>query len=303
MIHGDELKGRILSTLAVLSFTILMFCIKSCKAKPLSLAMYRAVGNVIIINIHSKVSSIDLFVCWENLYWCLLRSSIGGFAILTCNYGPQLISISLFFVVSRLQTIVLTMMGVVFLGNAFSWKILLVGLITMFGVVLVLAPELLGLRFDGDKGIELTWTPEEILGIMMSIAFIFTDSGAYTVLSRASGKVSSTQSIFYLNLGLVFVTAILMIMSGYVMEFYLDEVWKYVLLAVGYYIGQQCFSIGANLEKNMGVLAVIQSLSVVFSLSIDILFCDYHVSIVNIIGSVIVVSSSAYTIVLYNKSK
>ena len=66
------------------------------------------------------------------------------------------------------------------------------------------------------------------------------------------------------------------------MEFYVDELWKYCILACGYYGAQILYSEGARLEKNMGVLAVIQSSLIIFTFIIDIIVFDLHMSTVTL---------------------
>ena len=83
------------------------------------------------------------------------------------------------------------MMGVFYYENIFSWKIIFIALITIFRVVLVIAPGVLGLEYEGDKGIELDWTYNTVMWISISVVYMFAYSTQYNILSKTADKVSS----------------------------------------------------------------------------------------------------------------
>lgn len=84
--------------------------------------------------------------------------------------------------------------------------------LSLLGVILVVSPGLLGL--GGGKGLDLDWTPGEILGVICGFVFVLSDSLSYIMLTKMAGKMSMYQVLFYLNIGITISNGLVMMKRG-----------------------------------------------------------------------------------------
>lgn len=288
--------GRVYALGTQLTYVCSLFILKMCRTDALSLAFYRGMGCCMIVYAISKYKGFSLFVSWDHVGLSSMRSLFGASSIMCAFIANKLVNISVITVVTRLQTIVLTLMGVVLLNNPFDVKILLAGFMSILGVVLVVSPSVLGLAGDSDRGLELQWTIGEILGVLLSVGFVITNSFSYIVLSSAAGRVSIYHLVFYLNMGVCLISSVMMVVRGAHVEYVVEETVYYILMIIGLFVSQMMFSESARLEKNVGVQAVLQSSSVIYSIFIDVAIMGNSVSVVNVVGVIIVICTSVYAV-------
>src|SRR3990167_2246654 len=112
----------------------------------------------------------------------------------------KLLSISVYSVLSRMNTFGVILLSVVYLKREFTWRPLVLGTISVIGVTLIICPSVWGFDTGDNRGLEFRWTSSEILGLFTSIGFILANGGARTFTSKVSNDISVVQSVFYLNL-------------------------------------------------------------------------------------------------------
>jgi len=239
-----------------------------------------------------------IFEDWKLMNMCLARTAFGVITVLMINVGSKLVTLSVFSVITRLQTIILTFLGIYFLGNKFDYRIILAAGISLIGVILVVAPSLFGLSPGKNGGLELKWTFSEVVGVVCAFIYSITDSCAYIVLTIAAGKASMVQAVIALNIGISLSNGLILMASGQSLQLYWEDAPYYLMIIVGYYLGQVFFTISAKCEPHVGVQAVIQSTFVIFSLLIDVFLMGNAVSIPNYIGCALVTGSSIWAVLL-----
>lgn len=292
----DKTKGRLYGCTAMLIFTFCIHWIKQCRSPPSTTALLRGIGDILLVLAHTQIKKESLFDNWTGVNVCLLRALFGSITVFSINVGSKLVKISVFSVITRLQTVLMTFLGIYFLGNKFSSKVVIAGGLSLLGVTLVVAPGLLGL--GSGSGLELNWTPAEIVGVICAFVFVVSDSLSYIVLTLMAGKVSMYQVVFYLNIGITLSNGLMMIFKGEHLILYWSDIPYYLCIICGYYFGQLIFTIGAKLEPNVGVQAVLQSMFVIYSLLIDVFLVGNSVSLVNYVGCGIVTASSIWAVLL-----
>ena len=99
-----------------------------------------------------------------------------------------MVSLSVFTVVGRTKTLLAIYLGVVMLGNKTSWITYGLGVISIFGVTLVICPSIYGLS-DSGSGLEIGFSVKEVVGLAAIGGFMLLDVLASIVLIKMAGTV------------------------------------------------------------------------------------------------------------------
>lgn len=298
---ADIFLGRLYCLAAWFCFTIGMFFIKRSRIDAVNMNVIRGLGDLALMHVQAKATKKPTFVSWKHSNWALFRTIFGSVSIVAMALASKLIKLSVYSVIGRLQTIVLTFLGIYFLGNKFDYRIILVVCVSLFGVSLVIAPTLYGFPPGKHGDLSLDWTPAEIAGCLLCIVNLVSESFSFIILTKMSGLVGPAQSIYFLNLGICWSNSILLSLSPRPFQFYWEEVPLYLGCIFSYHLGQIFYTESARKEKNVGIQGILQSSVVIYSLLIDILILGATVSLPNIAGCLIVICSSIYAILIREK--
>src|SRR3990167_7775280 len=87
----------------------------------------------------------------------------------------KLLNISVYSVLSRMNTFGVILLSVVYLKREFTWRPIVLGTISVIGVTLIICPSVWGFDTGDNRGLEFRWTSSEILGLFTSIGFILAN--------------------------------------------------------------------------------------------------------------------------------
>ena len=102
----------------------------------------------------------------------------------------KMLSISLYSILSRMNTFGVFALSVLYMKQAFTWRPLLMCLLSLVGVSLVICPNMYGFDTDGSPGLEFSGSTTEILGLITAFAFIGVNGFARTFSSKIANEVS-----------------------------------------------------------------------------------------------------------------
>ena len=293
---------RIYAFVAAMVYALALFFIKRCKSSPMTISFIRASSNVILSLIQQYFTKEDYFKGWSSLNWSMARALIAMFSTVLAIYIVRYIKISVFAVMTRLEIIIVFFMGLHFLGNKFDPKILVAGGISIMGVILVISPGLLGLSQDAKDNLELSFTPGELLGLLLTLGWLVTDSSAIIISSKVMGLVSVGQSLIHMNMVIAFTSGIGLTFSSHGPEFRSEDLHLYVGIGICYFIGQMLLSEAYRVDKNPTVITVIGCFYPISCLLLDVIFLGTRPSFVNLCGCIVVTASSVWAVFLKNKS-
>lgn len=295
---ADLILGRFYCLAAAFFFTICLYFIRECKVSAINVNMIRGIGDILIVYFQARIQKKKLFDNWKCCQWSLFRTVFGSISIVGLAIASKLIKISIYAVICRLQGVLLTFLGIIYLGNKFDYRIVIAAFVCLFGVTLVIAPSIYGFKPGRGGDLSLTWTLTEIIGVIMSLVVVFAESFSLLILTKASGFVNSVQSIQFLNIGICLLNGFILLWNPTGFEFHWNEVPYYLGVIFGYWFGQIAYTESAKREKNVGIQGILQSSSVIYALLIDVAIFGVKVSGPNMVGCLIVVVSSIYAVML-----
>ncbi len=207
----------------------------------------------------------------------------------------KMLSISLYAILSRMNTFGVFALSVLYLNQAFSWRPLIMCLFSFVGVSLVICPNIYGFDTAGSPGLQFNGTTTEIIGLLCALGFILTNGFVRTFSSKIANEVSMVQSVFYLNLFLtLFYSPILMFTP---IEWKWSELTNYIGISVGTYVYQLLFTDSMRREPDPTVIAIIQTSLIIFTMLIDCFIIGTKLNVYNVIGACMVAVTTAVAMI------
>ena len=294
MVLSDRHIGRLEALISSLVFTVLICITKLSTHTAIEMNAIRGMLSTPMLYFLAKVLDQDLFVDWNSLLMCTTRATWGMLSIGFMMQGSKLLPISVYSIMSRLNVFGVFILNVLLMGGKFSWRPVILALISFFGVTLVIMPSMYGFNTGSNKGLEFSWTPTEILGLMMVLGFLTTNGFARNFGSKIAGEVSITQNVFYLNLFLGVSHGLLTIWDPVIWK--VSEIFNYIAVSAGFVLYQYLFVDSMRREPDPTIVTLIQSSMIIFSMIADIWMLGAKVNIYNIVGAVIVAGTTVMAV-------
>lgn len=282
---------------AILSSFLGSFTFYFIKVSPLpanQIGYIRALVNLPILLVMSKLTNDPIFGDWERVVKCCTRGLMGMIGNYLMMMSNKLLNITVFSMLSRFNVFGVILLNVLMLGNAFKWLTLLMAVLSVVGVTLVVAPGVLGFS-SGGSGLEFKGTPEEYLGLLTAAGFIAASSFTRVFISSISNDVGLTQSIFFLNM--FFCNFCGFISQWNPMELPYPPIKEAVIVGFLTFIGQIFYTDSMRREPDPSVLAVIQMSGIIFNMSLDFLLLGTQISLINVIGALLVMISTTVSMI------
>lgn len=289
--------ARVYCFVANALFATGLFFSRVCTSEPYTVNLIRGIGSMVGMIIYSRLTGETIGIRdWLKFDWVLLRSFLSALPPMLTVFVVQHIKISVFAISTRTEMIFVYLLGIKYMGNKFDSRILVAGAFCIFGVVLVIAPSLMGLGDPNTTTLELQWSPSEIVGVILIIFWLVLDVAQILVSSKAMGMMTPTQAVFYINMVITFDSSVGLILTRGSMDFKTDEIPVYLSMVMFLIFAQLVISETFRVEKNLGVISVINCNYLVVTMILDILFLGTRVSFVNVVGSVLVAGGSMMTV-------
>ena len=279
-----------------------LFFSRICTSEPNTVNVIRGIGSLLGMICYSHLTGESIVVGdWKKFDWIILRSVLSAIPPMLTVFVVQHIKISVFAISTRVEMVFVYLLGIKFMGNKFDWRIVIAGASCIFGVILVIAPSLIGLGDPNSNTLELKWTASEIVGIALLILWVVVDIAQILVSSKAMSMMTPTQAVFYLNLMITVDSSFGVIVTNGKMDFKVDEIPAYLCMVIFLIFAQLVISETFRVEKNLGVITVINCNYLVVTMILDIVFLGTKVSFVNVVGSILVACGSVMTVFIKGK--
>lgn len=298
----SRVVARVYNFVACIIYALALFFIKRCHSPPMTISFMRGSLNIVFTLIQQYFTKEDYFKGWSSMDWSLTRSVFAMCPTILAIYIVKYIKISVFAILTRLQMIIVFFLGIYFLGTRFDARILLATGVSILGVVLVIAPGVLGLGQSDKDNLNLSFTTEELFGLFLFLFWLLTDSTTIIITSKVMGLVTVSQSVVHMNMIITLVSGIGLLFSPTGLSFNTDDILNYVLIALCYYIGQMLVSESFRVEKNPSILTVIGCNYPISCLLLDVLFIGTRPSTANLLGCAIVTGSSMWAVFLKSQA-
>jgi drug/metabolite transporter (DMT)-like permease len=296
----DSVKvARVYCFVANILFAVGLFFSRISISQPNTVNLIRGIGCVLGLVLYSKLTGESIMVRdWKKFDWVILRSVITSIPSILTVFAIQHIKISVFAISTRVEMIFIYLLGIKYMGNKFDWKILIAGASCIIGVVLVIAPSLFGLGDPDSNTLELHWTPSEIVGIILLLLWLIVDVLQVLISSKVMGMMTPTQAVFYLNMMITINSSLAIILTDGKTDFHFSEIPIYIAMVLIMILAQLVISETFRVEKNIGVISVINCNYLVATMILDVIFLGTQVSLVNVVGSLLVACGSVMTVII-----
>ena len=210
---------------------------------------------------------------------------------MTITISNKLISASVFAVFGRMKTFALIVLGMIMLGNKVSLKVWGLAITSIFGITLVVSPGIYG--FADEKGLKISWTPLEIVGLITTMVFLLCDSMQSVLMIRMAGSISPHQSIFWIYVVAALMNGLLLGATPFQKTYKWFEYLYALPFALIFYFGAIMYNQGGKYEKNSGVMALITVIVAPISMAIIVLVFGQAVTLINVVGCLVVCTCCA----------
>ena len=291
MIVSNTTLGRLEGLISTLFNGLALFCIKASPYSAKEVIFFRGIINVVILYCQATINKDDLFVGWQTIRKCLTRGLYGMISVYFMVLSNKRLSLSVHTVLGSLNVFVVILMNTIHLGNRLKIISVFMAVTAIIGVLLVIQPGVFGLGSVDGKGLDLKWTITEFLGLLASGCYILSSSMARVYTANISKEVGMVQNVFYLNLCLTLLSAILIILEP--IQYPLMSMTEVIGVAVFAYLFQVVNDDAMKREPDTAIIAILQNKVILVSLCLDVMFLGSSVSLPNLIGIASIVVSTA----------
>lgn len=292
--------ARIFSVLSAVTFATGLMFVKLCKKTDVkAIIILRGIFNFILVYAHSTATKVPVFTDWQTASALLLRGvfcimAIGGSFLIT-----RFLKLAVFGVFTRLESIVLMLMGVLLMKNKFDWKIAVAVLLSIVGVTLVIAPSIFGFESTQQEDLSLQWNYQDIIGLLIGIVWMTGDVGQIILMAKILvGDISTQATIFFQCMTLVWFAGVWTICTETTQEFYLEEAWYYVGVIVSFYIAIFSLAESLRVEKNLGIQTVLESPYAISCFLFEAIIFQSGISFANWLGGLLVTACAVWSVLL-----
>ena len=274
--------GRIMMLTSQVVFSFAVLFLKLSKSDGMTLMFIRAVSGIFLTALHARLQGEQLFREWRTVEMAVNRGMIVAVSLTAFSIAIKLISLSLWAILSRLQLVVLMVASVMVQGNPFNLKVVLSGLLSLIGVVLVISPGLLGLDDLGNSGkLALSGSKEEIIGLAAFAVWLFWDSGSVLYLSKIASQISLIEAQFFFHVCLSIFSTLWIIQSSGSPILYWNDSLYYIGMSLCYYLALLLMTQSFRVEKNVATQSIMMSVFSLCTFIIDYFVLDTRFSLVN----------------------
>ena len=284
--------GRIEALISSVVFAFMFYFTKKSGCNAAEVAVVRGIGNLIILYVQSRLTKESLFGSHEDLFKCISRGVLSMISIGLMIESNILLPISVYGVISRMNVFGVFIMSMLYMGKKFTWRPLLLGLGSFFGVTLIIKPSIYGFSVVEDSGIEFSFTAKEILGLVTAGLFLLANGLSRVYVSSIANDVSFSQSIFYLNLLLLLFYSLFLIFTP--IQWDIAKTGEYVGIILTSYLYQLLLTDCTRREPDPNMIAIIQSSLIICTMSIDVWLMGTSLNVYNMFGAIIVGITTVY---------
>lgn len=130
---SHSLKGRLLVLLSCLIFSLGYFFIKLVHYGPIDTGFMRGLFTTLFAYAVGRVRGEVFFDGYANHRMAVRRAFFGSISSIFINAATKMVKLSVFTVVSRAKGLIYIYLGVIILGNKFSWTTVAIGVVSIFG--------------------------------------------------------------------------------------------------------------------------------------------------------------------------
>ncbi|KIN08591.1 hypothetical protein OIDMADRAFT_153070 [Oidiodendron maius Zn] len=234
--------------------------------------------------------------------WLILRALFGFSGLFCLYYSVHYLPLAEATIFRFLVPLVTAWACSVFLGQAFTRKELLAGVIAFIGVVFVAHPAGIFGPIDDDvgaskkDGIDEVTPTQRLVAITVSIAGIFGASGAYTTIRIIGDRAHALMSVNYFAIIATIGSTFALLVTpgiGFVMPEGAREWTLLLLLGVLGFVLQFLLTAGLQLDKSSKATSMLYT-QVVFALTFDWAIWGVLPGSLSILGGSIVIVSTLW---------
>jgi len=235
--------------------------------------------------------------------WLILRALFGFFGLFCLYYSVHYLPLAEATVFRFLVPIVTAWACSVFLGQTFTKKELLAGLVALVGVVIIAQPtSIFGGPEDGVNSskagtVDDVSPTQRFVAIIVSILGVFGASGAYTTIRVTGDRAHALLSVNYFAIfGMVGSTGALLIIPGigFTMPQGPREWILLALLGILGFVLQFLLTTGLQLDKSSKATSMLYT-QVIFALAFDWGIWGVLPGVWSIVGGLIVIASTLWS--------
>lgn len=226
--------------------------------------------------------------------------SLPGF---TCHVlGALFLSPERFIVLNNSNLIFGIILTAIFMQVIPNWKVIGLVAVYIFGVVIMIAPDMLGLGLEpviDGKQFQL-WM------IIFPLISGFCGGAVLLVLMKFSADITLFQNTFWFAISVCFSSGLVYSSESPVpltAAFTVGEMLRLPLLAICLVSAQIAISLACRYEKQAAIVGPISSSNILLTFMVNVIVLDAPFQTVNLIGSVVVFISLAAIMIFKDNSK
>ncbi len=281
----------------VIAFAVLF--IKISKSDGKSMMLVRGVTGTLLSVGHAKLEGEALFRGWQTAAMAINRGMLLAVSLGAFNISIKLVSMSLLAILSRLQLVVLMIASVVVQRYPFNIKVVVAGLLCLLGVMLVVAPGLLGFgNLAENQKLAMNWSRDEIVGLVCIVFWVFWDSGSFLYLSKVASKMNMAETQINSHICLSIYAAIWITLTDGMPVLYWSDVPLYFAMSICFYFGLLLMTQSFRMEKNVATQSIMTSVVALSTFVLDFLFLDTRFAWINWVGCAIILFASIWAVLI-----
>ena len=297
--------ARVYAVVASVAFAAGLMFVKLCtKTDIKAIIILRGICNVVMVLIQSHMSGIPLFSDWQTVAALNIRGIFFIMAVGGSFAATRFLKLAVFGVFTRLEGITLLIAGVIFMKNRFDWRILIAILISIIGVLLVIAPSIFGFKSSKEEDLSLEWNYNDVIGVIIGFIWLAGDTGQIVMVAQILvGNVSTTASMFFQNIAMIWFAAIWTVCTEETQNYYIDEVPYYICMCGCFYLAIYTLGESLRVEKNLGLQTILESPYAIALFLFEALIFKSSISAANWVGGFLVTACAAWSVLLAHENE
>ncbi|PPR00561.1 hypothetical protein CVT24_005464 [Panaeolus cyanescens] len=228
------------------------------------------------------------------------RGFFGYFGLFGIYYSLQYLTLSDATVLTFLAPITTGIAGALLLGETFTKRQALAGLISLAGVVLIARPAALFGSSDRPDPGEKGTSSERMVAVGVALVGVLGATGAYTSIRAIGTRAHPMHSMTFFSLLCIIVSTLSMIFAPSAAPIVIPTrlLWVGLLLMIGLvgFVAQLLLTMGLQKETaGRGALAIYSQ--IVFASILQMVFFDEIMGAWSIVGTVMIVGAAAWVAV------
>ena len=194
----------------------------------------------------------------------------------------NLLPITIYSIMSRLNVFSVFFVNVFYFKQPFEGKFLILSVFALFGITLIVCPYIYGFSSDvTGPALQFGFTIPEIVGFSVMMANVIANG------FNEGADVGVLQSVFMVNMFLTLLSCFFMMY--YPIHWEWSELKNYIGISFGSWIYQVLYVESMKRLPDSHIVALIQTIVILFSMGIDYWVMGIIVQFINLVGALVIV--------------